>query len=170
MTRTERQEYTFANSWYGDYSETGKAQPALPVPASQLTEAEQKRRLLGEIDHALHSAEKIHRSLKNAAEYFYTGRESEAVRFLTHCLEGLARFLEVIGQTRPLLPESFENVVSEGRKLVDVEREFISILESLGQSQEKLDFSAMVERVEDELLTNLSAWITALRGICRSLG
>lgn len=170
MTRTEQQENVFASGWYAEYSEAELQQQDPVAPKAFLSDAEHKRRTLGELDHALHSAEKIHRSLRSATEYFYTGRESDAVKLLTQCLEGLARFLETISHTRPALHDEFESAATGGRTLSEVERDFIGILDALTERQEQLDFGGVVERVEDELLTNLSSWITLLRGICHTTG
>jgi len=121
------------------------------------------------VDIALSCVERIQRSLIRAAEMFREHDKAEANHFFAHCVDGLERFLETIMITRVARQLDFSRIYIHGLPLSQIEQEFTRILTTILTCQEKGDFDGIADRVEYELLTNLSAWSSALRQMRISL-
>jgi len=115
------------------------------------------------IDIALSCVERIQRSLIRAAELFREEDKAEANHFFIHCIDGLERFIETVMLTRCAMKLDFNRIEIHGLPLAQIEQEFSTILKTILACQEKEDFIGVADKVEYELLTNLSAWSSALR-------
>lgn len=117
------------------------------------------------LDVALSCLERVQTSLIRTAELFRDSDKGRANRFFAQCIEGLERFLESITITRSVLNLKFETITLEGRTLAQIESYLSQILKSVLESQEKKNFEELADKIEYELITNLSSWKTALTQI-----
>jgi hypothetical protein len=115
------------------------------------------------LDIAISCVERLQRSLIRAAELFRDEEKGEANHFFVHCIDGLERFLETIMITRCALKLDFSRIEIHGVSLSRIEQEFATILKTILECQERADYIGVADKVEYELLTNLSAWKSALR-------
>jgi hypothetical protein len=144
--------------------------PALDSPLGQVQElhirtADKEIWAATGVDIAASSVERIQRSLIRAAELFREENKAQANHFFAQCIDGLERFLETIMITRCALKLDFKciQIHGLGLPLSQIEQEFGAILATILECQEKQDFDGVADKVEYELLTNLSAWSSALR-------
>lgn len=114
-------------------------------------------------DMALSSIERVQKSLIRAAELFREDNKALANRFFVQCVEGLERFYEAILITRSVLRIDFTAIEVSGMRLASVEKDFSSILKTIIELQERQDYHNLAEKVEYELITNLSFWTIAIR-------
>lgn len=121
------------------------------------------------IDVALTSLERIQVSLIRAAELFREDDTQNANRFFIQCIEGLQRFLEAVKNTRIALNIDFKKVSCESGTLADIEEHLLRILKGLFSSQQAKRYDEVADRIEYELLTNLSSWNGSLRKIQKSM-
>jgi len=120
-------------------------------------------------DIAISSLERVQKSLIRVAELFREENKSQANQFFVHCVDGLERFFEALMITRCARGLDFNLVSYEGRKLSQIEHEFAGILKTIIDSQERRDFIDIADRVEYELIPNLSTWMKALNQLRLSL-
>lgn len=114
------------------------------------------------IDIALSCLEKVQRSLIRVAEMF-TENHPDANQYFVHCVEGLERFYESAMITRVALRLDFSQVLVDGITLSQIEREFSEVLKTIITYQEQRDIVGLADKIEYELLTNLSAWTKTLK-------
>jgi hypothetical protein len=117
------------------------------------------------LDIALSTVERMHHTLIRASELFRDEHVADANRCFVRCLEGLERFLETVVVTRAAMRLDFTTVRVDGCSLAQIEREFLQILRHILHCQEATDWIGIADRVEYELLPNLSSWRTALRSL-----
>lgn len=120
------------------------------------------------LDIALTSIERIQKSLLRAADLLRDDNVTEGGRYLTHCVEGLERFLETVTVTRVALQLDFAQLRADDRSLAQLEKEFSQILKGIVVAREKQDWQAVADRVEDEMLMNCSFWTKALAQLRKS--
>lgn len=119
-------------------------------------------------DVALASLERIQVSLIRAAELFREENTQNANRFFIQCIDGLQRFLEAVRNTRTALSIDFKQIAHENGTLSDTEEHLLQTLKRLFQNQQRKQYEEIADRIEYELLTNLSSWNSALRKIQNS--
>lgn len=114
-------------------------------------------------DTALSSIERVQRSLIKAAELFREENKAHANRFFVQCIDGLERFYEAVMITRSVLKLDFKLIDIHGIKLSVIESDFSDILRTIIDLQERQDWTALADKVDYELITNLSSWTSALK-------
>lgn len=114
------------------------------------------------LDIALSCLERVQSSLIRTAELFRETDKARANRFFAQCIEGLERFFEAMTITRSALNLNFEQILVDGSSLSQVEMFLSQILKSVLESQEKNSFEELADKIEYELITNLSSWKSAL--------
>ncbi len=115
------------------------------------------------LDTALSSIERVQRSLIKAAELFREEDKAHANRFFVQCIDGLERFYEAVMITRNVLKLDFKLIDIHGIKLSVIESDFSDILRTIIELQERQDWAALADKVDYELITNLSSWTSALK-------
>lgn len=115
------------------------------------------------LDTCLNSLERVQRSLIRAAEMFRETDIGGANQFFAQCIDGLERYYEALTITRCALKLDFNTLQADGISAGKLEEDFGKILSHIILAQEKKDYHSVADRVEYELLTNLSAWATCLR-------
>ncbi len=117
------------------------------------------------LDMAVSCLERVQTSLIKTSELFRDEDKGKANRFFAHCIEGLERFLEAVTITRYACKLDFAAIQTEGMTLQQVETHLTNILKSVLDSQEAKEFEELAEKVEFELIPNLSQWKRALNEI-----
>ena len=115
------------------------------------------------IDTALSGLERVQRSLIKAAELFREEDKAHANRFFVQCIDGLERFYEAVMITRSVLKLDFNQIEIHGMKLSGIEGDFSDILRTIIELQERQDWTSLADKVDYELITNLSSWTSALK-------
>jgi len=115
------------------------------------------------LDLALCSIERVQKSLIRAAEMFREDDKAHANKFFVQCIDGLERFYEAIMITRNVLRIDFTQIDMGGAKLSDIENDFSSVLKLIIELQESQDWNALADKIDYELITNLSFWTVAIR-------
>lgn len=113
-------------------------------------------------DIALSCIERIQKSVIKSAELFREPDKLNGNRLFIQCIEGLERFLEAITITKAAVNLDFSREITNGRTLSQTETDLNSILKSVFLSQEQEDYQGLADKIEYELLTNLSEWAQAL--------
>jgi hypothetical protein len=131
-------------------------------PARQISAVDMEIWAMNGLDIALTRIEQVQRTLVKAAELFREENKGEANRYFIHCVDGLERFFEAILITRTALKLDFYQLVIEGIRLSQIEAEFLAILKAIVGCQERQDYSALADKVEYELITNLYSWAVLL--------
>lgn len=121
------------------------------------------------LDIALTSVERVKGSLIRSAELFREEDSALANRFFLQCIEGLQRFMEAIRLTKSALNLDFGKISSESGSLCDTEKSLLFILKGMFQNQERKEYEEIADKIEYELLTNLSAWTNTLKLLRNSL-
>jgi len=121
----------------------------------------------GGLDVALAFLERIQVSLIRAAELFRETNPSEANRFFAQCVEGLQRFLEAVRNTQSALSIDFTQISNDNVTLAETEKNLLGILKMVFQNQQRKEYEEIADRIEYELLTNLSSWNSALKKLNR---
>lgn len=119
------------------------------------------------VDVALYSLEKIQVSFIRAAELLRDSDTADAHCYFAQCIEGLQRFLEAIRNTRTALSLDFKGVSTEFGSLADTESNLLGILKAMFLNQNRKEYEQLADRIEYELLTNLSSWNAGLQKIRR---
>lgn len=116
------------------------------------------------IDISLNRLESIQKSFLRSAELFRDKDLALANRFFIQCLDGLERFFEAIVATKAARKLDFSTIkVNEDETLQVLEGHLVKILQNTLTLQENKDFTAISDKIEYELITNLHAWNAALR-------
>ena len=121
------------------------------------------------VDIAITCLERVRGSLIRSAELFREEDVQLANRFFIQCVEGLQRFMETIKRTKAALQLDFSKVQTEIGNLADTEKSLLFILRGMFQNQQAKQYSEIADKIEYELLTNLSMWTTALGALRNSL-
>jgi len=121
------------------------------------------------LDIALTSVERVMSSLIRSAELFREEDSSVANRFFLQCIEGLQRFMEAIRLTKSAMQLDFSKISTDLGSLCETEKSLLFILKGMFQNQERKEYEEIADKIEYELLTNLSAWTNALKTLRNSL-
>ncbi|MBI4404100.1 MAG: hypothetical protein HY537_08065 [Deltaproteobacteria bacterium] len=114
------------------------------------------------LDIAISNVDRVKRSLIRAAELFRDEKNAEGNHFFARCIDGLERFIEAVTITRFVLRLDFTKQPVEGRTMAAIEQDFSQILKEIISCQEKQNFIDLADRIEYELLPNLSTWTKGL--------
>jgi hypothetical protein len=114
-------------------------------------------------DIALSSIERVQKSIIKSAELFREADKLNGNRLFVQCIEGLERFIEAITITKAALQLDFSKIEHQGISLAQIESNLNSILKSVFTLQEREDYQGLAEKIEYELLTNLSSWGETLK-------
>lgn len=117
------------------------------------------------LDIALSCLERVQSSFIRTAELLREPDKARANRFFAQCIDGLERFLESVTITRFALNLNFDLIKVENHSLSQTEVALSQILKSLLDSQEKSNFEELADKIDYELITNLSSWKSALTEI-----
>ncbi len=116
------------------------------------------------IDISLNRLESIQRSFIRSSELFRDKDLAMANRFFIQCLDGLERFFEAVVATKHARKLDFKQIMATENETLDaIESQLISILTNTLQLQESKDYTAISDKIEYELITNLHAWNFALK-------
>jgi hypothetical protein len=121
------------------------------------------------LDIALTCVERVKGSLIRSAELFREEDSVRANRFFLQCVEGLQRFMEAIRNTKSAMQLDFTKIPTDMGNLSDTEKSLLFILKGMFQNQERKEYEEIADKIEYELLTNLSAWTGALGALRNSL-
>ncbi|NBX77032.1 MAG: hypothetical protein EBQ92_10795 [Proteobacteria bacterium] len=121
------------------------------------------------LDIALTCVERVKGSLIRSAELFREEDSVRANRFFLQCVEGLQRFMEAIRNTKTAMQLDFAKIPTDMGSLSDTEKSLLFILRGMFQNQERKEYEEIADKIEYELLTNLSMWTTALGALRNSL-
>lgn len=121
------------------------------------------------LDMALTCVERVKGSLIRSAELFREQDSARANRFFLQCIEGLQRFMEAIRHTKAAMQLDFTKIPTDIGTLSDTEKSLLFILKGMFQNQERKEYEEIAEKIEYELLTNLSTWTSSLRTLRNSL-
>ncbi|NBX67507.1 MAG: hypothetical protein EBR01_00935 [Proteobacteria bacterium] len=113
-------------------------------------------------DISLSCIERIQRSIIKTAELFRESDKLNGNRLFIQCIEGLERFIEAITITKAAIGLDFTKELLDGRSLSQTESDLNIILKSVFSFQEQEDYQGLADKIEYELLTNLSEWGRAL--------
>lgn len=116
-------------------------------------------------DIAISSIERVQKSIIRCAELFRENDKLNGNRLFVQCIEGLERFLEAITITKAALNLDFSKIETQGVNLAQVEADLNSILKSVYALQQAEDYQGLSDKIEYELLTNLSNWTQALKAM-----
>lgn len=114
-------------------------------------------------DIALSCIERVQKSIIRSAELFREPDKLNGNRLFVQCIEGLERFIEAITITKAAVNLDFAKTNVDGRSLSDIEADLNLILKSVFSSQQLEDYQGLADKIEYELLTNLSNWGQALK-------
>ena len=120
------------------------------------------------LDIAIASIERVRGSLIRSAELFREDDSTNANRFFIQCVEGLQRFMEAVRNTKAALNLDFSKISTEMGTLQDTEKSLLFILRGMFINQERKEYDAIADKIEYELITNVSSWIAALKSIRQS--
>lgn len=120
---------------------------------------------LNGVDTALSSAERVQKSLIRVAENFREEKIPTGNQLFVQCVDGLERFYDAITITRSVLKLDFNQIQVDGLKLTELEQFFSSILKGIVECQELKDYDRLSDKIECELIPNLSAWGKALQAL-----
>ncbi|NBV50101.1 hypothetical protein EBR03_04185 [bacterium] len=115
------------------------------------------------LDIALNSVERVKGSLLRSAELFREEDSARANRFFAQCIEGLQRFMEAVTRTKTALNLDFSKVGTESGTLAETEKSLLFILKGMFQNQERKEYEEIADKIEYELITNLSTWTSSLK-------
>lgn len=119
-------------------------------------------------DMALSCIEQTQKSFIRTAQLFRDENLGFASRLFSQCIDALEKFIETLIITRMATKIDFNQIQVENRTLSAVEDELLQILQAILTCQQDGDFEGIAERIEYELLANLSTWIRALTSINQS--
>ncbi|MFM8270631.1 MAG: hypothetical protein ACKN9V_10625 [Pseudomonadota bacterium] len=119
------------------------------------------------LDIALTCVERVKGSLIRSAELFREEDSIRANRFFLQCIEGLQRFMEAVRQTKSAMKLDFSQIPTDTGHLSDTEKSLLFILKGMFQNQERKEYEEIADKIEYELLTNLSTW-TSVLGVLRN--
>lgn len=114
-------------------------------------------------DIALSCIEMVQRSIIRSAELFRETDKLNGNRLFVQCIEGLERFIEAITVTKIAINLDFAKANVDGVTLSQLENDLQTVLVSVFSFQEKEDYQGLADKIEYELLTNLSHWGQALK-------
>jgi hypothetical protein len=114
-------------------------------------------------DVALSCIERIQKSVIKSAELFRDSDKLNGNRLFVQCIEGLERFIEALTITKVAINLDFSRLILDGISLVQLESELQQILKTIFNLQEKEDYLGLADKIEYELLTNLSNWSHLLK-------
>lgn len=114
-------------------------------------------------DIALSCIERIQKSIIKTAELFRESDKLNGNRLFIQCIEGLERFIEAITVTKAAIGLDFRKELLDGRALSQTESDLNTILKSVFSLQEQEDYQGLADKIEYELLTNLSEWGRSLQ-------
>jgi hypothetical protein len=115
------------------------------------------------VDIAITCLERVRGSLIRSAELFREEDVQLANRFFIQCVEGLQRFMETIKRTKAALQLDFSKVQTEIGNLADTEKSLLFILKGMFQNQQAKQYSEIADKIDYELITNLSTWLSTLK-------
>lgn len=116
------------------------------------------------IDISLNRLESIQKSFIRSSEMFRDKDLAAANRFFIQCLDGLERFFEAVIATKHARKLDFKQIMAtENDSLDTIESQLITILTNTLQLQEAKDYTAISDKIEYELITNLHAWNFGLK-------
>jgi len=121
------------------------------------------------LDIALTCVERVKGSLIRSAELFREEDSVRANRFFLQCIEGLQRFMEAVRNTQSAMQLDFTKIATDVGNLSDTEKSLLFILKGMFQNQERKEYEEIADKIEYELLTNLSTWTSALGALRNSL-
>jgi hypothetical protein len=114
-------------------------------------------------DVSLSCIERLQKSIIRSAEFFRESDKLNGNRLFIQCIEGLERFVESITITKIALNLDFTKTFCEGVSLAKIESDLQHILKSVFGFQQQEDYQGLADKIEYELLTNLSNWGQALK-------
>ncbi len=141
-------------------------QPEKPVEKKEQTNPALDKALWAAsgVDISLNRLESIQKSFLKAAELFRETDMAVANRLFIQCLDGLERFFEALVATKVARELDFKLIrVNDNETLQGLETQLLEILRSTMVLQEALDYTAISDKIEYELITNLFSWNGALR-------
>ncbi len=120
------------------------------------------------LDMALNAAERVQKSLIRVAENFREEKIATGNQLFVQCVDGLERFYDAITISRSVLKLDFNQVQVDGMKLSELEQFFSLILKSIVECQEAKDYDKLSDKIEYELIPNMSSWGKALNSLKNS--
>ncbi len=114
-------------------------------------------------DIAISCIERVQKSIIRSAELFRESDKLNANRLFVQCIEGLERFIEAITITKVAVNLDFSKTSIDGISLSQIETDLQQILKSVFTFQQEEDYQGLADKIEYELLTNLSNWCQALK-------
>ena len=114
-------------------------------------------------DIAISSIQHIQKSVIKCSELFRENDKLNGNRLFVQCIEGLERFIEAISITKAALNLDFVKIQSHGITLAQLESELNTILKSVFVVQQAEDYQGLADKIEYELVTNLSSWAETLK-------
>lgn len=117
------------------------------------------------LDMAIACIERVRSSLIRSSELFREDDSVRANRFFIQCVEGLQRFMEAVRNTKAALHLDFSKIPTEMGNLQDTEKALLFILRGMFINQERKEYDAIADKIEYELITNVSSWISSLKAI-----
>ena len=116
------------------------------------------------LDICLNRLESIQRSFIRSSELFRDKDLAQANKFFIQCLDGLERFFEAVVATKIARNLDFKQIMAtENESLDSIEDQLINILTVTLRLQESHDYTAISDKIEYELITNLHAWNSTLK-------
>ena len=142
---------------------------ATPVEGSvPLTQADVSIWAESGLDIATTCLERVRGSLIRSAELFREEDSNVANRFFIQCVEGLQRFMETIKRTKTALQLDFTKIQADMGSLAETEKSLLFILKGMFLNQQHKQYLEIADKIEYELITNLSTWISTLKSLRQS--
>lgn len=120
------------------------------------------------IDMALACLEPIKRSLISTAEFFRDNQTEQAEQVFSRCIDGLDRFIEILSLNQDVAEINFKQITIDNVSLADLETNLKNAFKKVIFYHRIEQFPELADKIEYELLTNLSTWTRALKQLRRS--